>query len=122
MTYRKASLGRMATFLLPSLKLKQRDDKNRTVEDRLHDFLLKNFEGYTVAGGNIFGYWKDNLGTTHYGEHKEYKVAFKGKERIGIQFKVPEKKKDVSVGQTTVEKTVSKYETPKLFECETRVK
>ena len=55
----------------------------------------------------------------------DYDLPFemtKGKERIGIQFKVPEKKKDVSVGQTTVEKTVSKYETPKLFECETRVK
>lgn len=46
----------------------------------------------------------------------------KGKERIGIQYKVEMRKRDVSVGQTTVEKELSKYETPKLFECETRVK
>jgi uncharacterized protein len=46
----------------------------------------------------------------------------KGKERIGIQFKVPEKKNDVNVGQTTIAKEISKYETPKLFECETRIK
>jgi hypothetical protein len=55
----------------------------------------------------------------------DYELPFemtKGKERIGIQFKVPEKKKEVSVGQTTVEKTFSIYETPKLFECETRVR
>jgi DUF1680 family protein len=46
----------------------------------------------------------------------------KGKERIGIQYKVEMRKRDVSVGQTTIEKELSKYETPKLFECETRVK
>lgn len=55
----------------------------------------------------------------------DYELPFemtKGKERVGIQFKVPEKKKDVSIGNTTVEKSFSKYETPKLFECETRIK
>jgi len=46
----------------------------------------------------------------------------KGKERIGIQFKVPSRRRDVNVGQTTVEKELSKYETPKLFECETLIK
>ena len=55
----------------------------------------------------------------------DYELPFdmtKGKERIGIQFKVLEKRSDVSVGQTTVSKETSKYETPKLFECETRIK
>lgn len=55
----------------------------------------------------------------------DYELPFdmtKGKERIGIQFKVLEKKKDVAIGQTTIDKDVSKYETPKLFECETRIR
>lgn len=55
----------------------------------------------------------------------DYELPFemtKGKERIGIQFKVQMRRRDVSVGQTTVEKEVSRYETPKLFECETRIK
>lgn len=55
----------------------------------------------------------------------DYELPFemtKGKERIGVQFKVPSKRRDVNIGQTTLEKEVSRYETPKLFECETKVK
>jgi len=43
-------------------------------------------------------------------------------ERIGIHFKVEEKRSDVSEGNTALAKEISKYETPKLFECETRIK
>ena len=55
----------------------------------------------------------------------DYEVPFemtKGKERVGVQFKVQMRKRDVAVGQTTLEKEVSKFETPRLFECESRVK
>ena len=55
----------------------------------------------------------------------DYELPFdmtKGKDRIGIQFKVPSRKRDVNIGQTTVDKVLSNYETPKFFECETRVK
>ncbi|MEK7627737.1 MAG: hypothetical protein AAB397_04120 [Patescibacteria group bacterium] len=82
--YEKESLGRMAVFLLPSLKLKIRDEKGETIEEKIHQFLLVNFNGYTAATGNIFGFWKNSSGQEFYGEHKEYKVSFIGKERIPI--------------------------------------
>jgi hypothetical protein len=72
---RERSAGRIALFLLPSLKLKHRDSTGRTVEESLHRFLLDSFGGYTAATGNIFGYWKDSEGKESYGEHKEYKVG-----------------------------------------------
>jgi hypothetical protein len=62
--------GHIAAFLLPSLKLKQ-----RSLEEKVHQFLLEAFGGYTATGGNIYGYWKDDNGDVDYGEHKEYKVA-----------------------------------------------
>ncbi len=80
--YRKVTLGRMATFLLPSLKLKQRGSNGETIEEAVHQFLVSKFKGYTAASGNIFGFWKDENGVESYGEHKEYKVAFVGKEMI----------------------------------------
>jgi uncharacterized protein len=42
----------------------------------------------------------------------------KGKDRIAISYKVPERKSDVSVGATTVQKEQSRYETPKVFGAE----
>jgi len=74
----------MAVFLLPSLKLKQK--KNReSYEDIVHDFLIKRFSGYTASAGNIFGYWRDaRTGRESYGEHKEYKVSFRGKNRVAM--------------------------------------
>ena len=71
----------MAVFLLPSLKLKQRDAHGLAVEDRVHRFLIGNFAGYTVETGNILGFWKDD-GEEHYGEHRLFRVAFAGQERI----------------------------------------
>jgi hypothetical protein len=62
--------GPIAAFLLPSLKLKQ-----RSLEEKVHEFLLEEFGGYTATAGNIYGYWKDESGNVDYGEHKEYKVA-----------------------------------------------
>ena len=79
------SLGRMAVFLLPSLKLKQKKKRGESYEDIVHDFLMKRFSGYTASAGNIFGYWRDDTtGRESYGEHKEYKVSFRGKNRVAI--------------------------------------
>ena len=82
--YRRESLGRIAVFLLPSLKLKQRDGDGAAVEDRVHRFLVGHFAGYTVETGNILGYWKDGHGREHYGEHRLFRVAFAGKDRIPL--------------------------------------
>jgi hypothetical protein len=75
-------LGRMAVFLLPSLKLK-RQKLGRSFEEVVHRFLMKNFAGYTASAGNIFGFWRDDRsGREFYGEHKEYKVSFRGRDRV----------------------------------------
>ena len=73
-------LGTLFLFLLPSLKLKQRDDSGSTQEERLHRHLLANFGGYTAAAGNIFGFWR-NDGRDVYGEHREYRVALPDDDR-----------------------------------------
>ena len=80
--YRKESLGRMAVFLLPSLKLKARGKNGQPVEDGIHTFLLANFAGYTVETGNILGSWKDAAGQEHSGEHRLFRVAFTSEDRV----------------------------------------
>ncbi len=83
MLYRKQSLGRPASFLIPSLKLKQEWSDEKNVERVIEEYLLANFDGYTAAAGNIFGEWRDPITRkVFYGEHREYSVAFLGKERI----------------------------------------
>jgi hypothetical protein len=74
----------MAVFLMPSLKLKQRGPDGLAVEDRIHIFLMGNFAGYTVETGNILGFWKDGRGEEHYGEHRLFRVAFAGKDRVAV--------------------------------------
>ena len=73
--YQKEDLGTCVTFLLPSLKLKNRSRRGETLEAKLHHFLLQNFSGYTAAAGNVFGYWRSRRGKEFYGEHTEYKVS-----------------------------------------------
>lgn len=75
MNYRQQELGRSATFLLPSLKLKRPRTDEGSLEDRVHTFLMDNFGGYTAAAGNIFGYWKDESGKSSYGEHRQFTIA-----------------------------------------------
>ena len=72
--YRKESLGRMAVFLLPSLKLKARGHDGLAVEDRVHSFLIARFAGYTVETGNILGFWRDESGNELYGEHRLFRT------------------------------------------------
>lgn len=79
------SLGRMAVFLLPSLKLKRRQRLGRSYEEVVHHFLMKHFGGYTASAGNIFGFWRDDeSGREYYGEHREYKVSFRGRDRVAM--------------------------------------
>ncbi len=67
-------LGAMANFLLPSLKLRE-----RKLHKEVENFLLEEFDGFTVTSGMISGYWKDAEGNPTYGEHNEYKVAIREK-------------------------------------------
>jgi hypothetical protein len=79
---RVESLGRMAVFLLPSLKMKQKK-LGKSYEEIVHHFLMKRFGGYTASAGNIFGFWHDEkTRRDYYGEHKEYKVSFRGRNRV----------------------------------------
>jgi hypothetical protein len=65
-------LGSSVVFLLPSLKLKKPSTNGPSVENRLHDFLVENFGGYTAQAGNIFGYWREEHRQDSYGEHREF--------------------------------------------------
>ncbi|MDX2153364.1 MAG: hypothetical protein SFV54_21650 [Bryobacteraceae bacterium] len=77
MNHREETLGIVYRFLMPSLKLKDRDNEGRSREESLHRYLLERFGGYTATAANIYGYWKDARGADVYGEHKEYTVALK---------------------------------------------
>lgn len=79
---RKESLGRLGILLLPSLKMKSVSSRGKTHEVEVHEFLIAHFSGYTLASGNIAGFWKDSQGRQHYGEHLEYRVGFQTEEKI----------------------------------------
>ena len=66
------------------MKLRQPDAHGRTVEARLEEFLLEHFGGYTATAGNIWGKWRGPDGQEHYGEHREFKVAFAGQEHVPL--------------------------------------
>ncbi len=81
--YKMQSLGRPAFFLMPSLKLKLLMEPERiTVEAHLHQVLVQEFGGYTAASSTMYGFWMRDDGEVAYGEHRAYRVAFLGKERI----------------------------------------
>ncbi|MEA3249962.1 MAG: hypothetical protein U9Q03_06465 [Patescibacteria group bacterium] len=67
------SLGMRALFLIPSTKVfGMRDgDSGHRMAKKIHDFLVERFTGFTMASGNICGYFEDN----EYDEHREYRVA-----------------------------------------------
>jgi hypothetical protein len=68
-------LGQTAVTLLPVQKLKLPSPRGVAFEKEIHEFLVTNFNGYTVSSGSISGHWKDDAGHDHYGEHRQYKVA-----------------------------------------------
>ncbi len=67
------SLGLRALFLIPSMKVfGMRDSEaGHRMGKKIHDFLIANFTGFTMASGNICGYFEDH----EYDEHREYRVA-----------------------------------------------
>lgn len=80
MRYKEVKLGRMAVFLIPSVKARGFYSKRRNIEDKINKFLEDNYSGYTVKE-NVKGFWT-STGRRFYGEHIEYKASFIGKERI----------------------------------------
>ena len=50
---KRESLGQLAAVLLPLEKLKLKSTRGIAFEQEIHDFLLTNFNGYTVSSGNI---------------------------------------------------------------------
>lgn len=64
-------LGHMAVFYIPSKKLTQK------IRNKLHDFLVTNYEAYTHESSNIKGYWV-NGNFLIKDKHERYEVSFKG--------------------------------------------
>jgi hypothetical protein len=79
---KREPLGQLAAALLPIEKLKRKSPRGVSFEHEIHEFLVTNFNGYTVSSGNISGHWKDDTGHDHYGEHRQYKVALAAKESV----------------------------------------
>jgi|GEM_PF-1123395 hypothetical protein len=75
------SLGKRATFLIPSVKVYNRkySRTRQSIAKAVHNFLNDTFSGYTCASGNIFGYFTSE--TAEYDELREFRVAFKEDER-----------------------------------------
>lgn len=82
MAYLEKPLGKNVRFLLPSLKLKQPCHGGITVEQSVHEFLMRHFGGYTATAANLFGYWKEEDGAYSYGEHREFAVALTGEDGL----------------------------------------
>lgn len=80
---RVESLGRRATFLVPSVKVyNPKYSKSRqSVMKAIHAFLTATFGGYTCASGNIYGYFSGRDSPTEYDELREFRVAFKEDDR-----------------------------------------
>jgi len=79
--YTLKNLGRPAVFLLPLGKLNKKD-KGLSIEEGLHQFLLKNFGAYTTSVIPNFGFWRDNKKKIVYDKCREYEVSFVGKKKI----------------------------------------
>ena len=82
--YHIDDLGRPGVFLLPAQKLKMRIG-DMTVEEDLHEFLVKAFGAYTSSTVPNFGFWKaESEKRVFYDICVEYEVAFAGKEKIPL--------------------------------------
>jgi hypothetical protein len=70
------NLGQHALFLIPSVKVygPKYSWDGRRIAKVVHEFLLANFNGYTVASGNIYGYFQST--ELAYDELREFRVAF----------------------------------------------
>lgn len=66
------NLGEVAVFYLPSKKI------SKKVRDKIHNFLIENYEAYTHESSNIKGYWLSENSLVK-DIHERYEVSFKGK-------------------------------------------
>jgi hypothetical protein len=74
---RREPVGKVFLILLPSVKMKTRSPRGVPFAQEFHDFLMQLFRGYTVASGNITGYWQRGRPEEQCNEHRQYQVAFK---------------------------------------------
>ena len=82
---KRESLGGIAVTLLPVEKIRRHSPRGVSFEQEIHEFLVTNFNGYTVSSGSISGHWKDDAGHDHYGEHRQYKVAATPESRPSLE-------------------------------------
>ena|SRR3989338_7786853 len=85
--YILVDLGRPAVFLLPVRKLKKRVSRDKTLEEDLHQFIIRNFGAYTTSVIPSFGVWKKEKRAVISDECREYEVSFLGKEKIPLLLK-----------------------------------
>lgn len=72
-------IGQVAVFFLPH----QEWDMTWGVKDRLHGFLINNYDAYTLLHCRSTGYWRDEENKVVVKDHcVRYEVSFKGKEKI----------------------------------------
>jgi hypothetical protein len=72
MRYKKESKGRVATFLLPSVKLKLHMPDGRTVEHAVDEFLKRNYGKYLFSRITVSGEWSDVGIEFHGEEHRTF--------------------------------------------------
>ncbi len=81
--YKEVSLGRPATFYLPSDYLGYPvDGKKGNCRHVVQKFLAKEYGGYTDEGSGHNGFWKSDDSRSYAGKYQKYVVSFEGKERI----------------------------------------
>jgi hypothetical protein len=74
-------LGKVAKFLVPSVKIRNRkySKRGQIVADRIHRFLVRTFGGYNSPQSNAYGYFGPKALTAlaaEYDELREFRVAF----------------------------------------------
>lgn len=77
-------LGRMAVFYVPATKWNNLKyvQKGKTIAILVHEFLIANYNGYTIKGPYI-GRWRPSKKSPTTTEAvMEIKASFKGKDRI----------------------------------------
>ena len=77
-------LGRPAHFFIPADKWDERDytdEEGNTINVQVHNFLVENYQGYTVRGP-FKGFWSPKEGEGSNEPVMEIKASFIGKERI----------------------------------------
>lgn len=77
-------LGRPATFYIPSSKWDSNlyTFRNKTIKVLVHEFLVGNYNGYTIQG-SVIGHWRPSRkGSVVVEDVMEVRASFLGKERI----------------------------------------